>query len=105
MFSKLKPQQFTTIYVCYVVVDLLKKYYHRLLTNMMPEDVRNINVNKAAWTSVDIASLSSLSNKQFLDLLITKTQNNHQLLRFCSTLSFFMDISSDNNMIKVFKNG
>ena len=101
---------YTYLRVCYaylfcLVVDLVKKYYHNLLANMIPEDARNFSITEVEWLTADEASLSCMTNKQFLDILIVKTKNNHQLLRFCSTLELFMDRSSNKNIIKTFKSG
>lgn len=93
------------LYLFCLVVNLLKKYYHNLWANMIPEDARNININKIKWLTFDEASLFSMTNKQFLDILIIKTENNHQLLRFCSTYDLFMNRSSNKNIIKNFKSG
>ena len=88
-----------------VVVDLLKKYYHSFLANMTSEDARFDNISKVKWLTVDVATLCCMTNKQFLDILIIKTKNNHQLLRFCSTYDLFMDRSNNKNIIKTFKSG
>ena len=88
-----------------IVIDLLKKYYSRFLTNMISEDARNVNIIKVTWINVDVASLCCMSNKQFLDVLIMKTQSNHQLLKFGSTLNHFVDNSDEANSVKSFKNG
>ena len=96
-----------TLHMCYayLVVDLLKKYYHNLLANMIPEDARNVNISKAEWLTAHVTTLCCMTNKQFLDILIMATENNHQLLRFCSTYNLFMDRSSNKNIIKAFKSG
>ena len=96
-----------TLHMCYayLVVDLLKKYYHNLLANMIPEDARNFNISKVEWLIADATTLCYMTNKQFLDILIIATENNHQLLRFCSTYDLFMDRSSNKNIIKTFKSG
>ena len=89
-------------FLLYLVVDLLKKYYHSLLANMIPEDSRFDNISKVEWLTVDDATLCCMTNKQFLDILIVETENNHQLLRFCTTLCLFM---SNENVTKAFKSG
>ena len=71
---------------------------------MIPEDARFGNLSKVEWLTVDSATLCSMTNKQFLDTMLIKTQNNHQLLRFCSALDLFTD-RSNKNTITAFKNG
>ena len=89
-------------YLHYLVVDLLKKYYHSLLGIMISEDAIFDNIIEVTWLNVDVATLCCMTNKQFLDTLIRKTQNNHQLLRFCTTLYLFMN---NKNVIKTFRTG
>ena len=86
----------------HLVVDLLKNYYHSLLANMIPEDARFDNISEVKWLNVDVATLCCMTNKQFLDTVIMKTQNNHQLLRFCSTICLFMN---KKNILITFKSG
>lgn len=95
------------VYILYVfiVVDVLKKYYHSLLTNLIPQNLRNLIITAVPWLVIDKANLCCMSNKQFLDTLIMNTQNNHQLLRFCSTLNLFVNNSDGKSIIKTFKNG
>lgn len=89
-----------------IVLDLLKKYYHHLLANMVPETARSIKktffykIN--SWVDVDV---DSLSNKQFLDLLIMKTESNFKLFKFCNVITLFMDNSNQKNVTTAFKNG
>ena len=92
----------TYMYLLHLVVDLLKKYYHSLLASMMPEDARFDNISQVTWLNVDVATLCCMTNKQFLDTLIMRTQNNHQLLRFCSTIYLFMN---NKNILMTFKSG
>ena len=96
-----------TLHMCYayLVVDLLIKYYHNLLANMIPEYARIVNISEVKWLTADVTTLCFMTNKQFLDILIIETENNHQLLRFCSTYNLFMDRSSNKNIIKTFKSG
>ena len=101
----------TLFFVCiqhvyfYIVTGLLKNYYHSFLTNMIPEDARNVNIIKVTWINVDVTSLCCMPNKQFLDVLIIKTQSNHQLLKFCSTLNHFVGNSDEKDIVTTFKNG
>ena len=90
------------VHISCLVVDLLKKYYHSFLASMMPEDARFDNISQVEWLNVDVATLCCMTNKQFLDTLIMKTQNNHKLLRFCSTICLFMN---KNNIMMTFKSG
>ena len=106
MYTLLYVRMCLTMYVSlYLVTDLLKNYYHSFLTNMIPEDARNVNIIKVTWVNIDIASLCCMPNKQFLDVLITKTQSNHQLLKLCSTLNHFVVNSDEKDIMRSFKNG
>ena len=71
---------------------------------MIPEDARFDNISKVEWLTVDSATLCTMTNKQFLDTMLIKTQNNHELLRFCRALVLFTD-RSNKNTITTFKNG
>ena len=86
----------------HLVFDLLKKYYHSLLASMMPKNARFDNISQVKWLKIDVATLCCMTNKQFLDTLIMKTQNNHQLLRFCSKCCLFMN---NKNILMTFKSG
>ena len=72
---------------------------------MIPEEERNVNIDKVKWLTVDVVTLCCMTNKQILDILIIETKNNHELLRFCSTYNLFMDKSNNKNIIKTFKSG
>ena len=70
---------------------------------MISEDTRIINILKVTWINVNNLSLCYMYNKQFLNSLIMKTQSNHQLLKFNSTLNCFMDNSDEKHIMKPFK--
>ena len=75
----------------FIVVDVLKKYYHCFLANMVPEDVRNNNIHNCTW--VAFKDIHKIPNEDFLSLLILFTESNIKLLRLCVTLANFMQNS------------
>ena len=74
---------------CFTVIDVLKKYYHSFLANMVPEDVRNKIIHKCTWITFKY-NIHEIPNEHFLDLLILLTENNILVLRFCTTIANYL---------------
>ena len=72
---------------------------------MIPDATKHVITHfNSDWLG-DSKSLRDLSNKQFLDILIIKTESNCKLFKFCNVIALCMSNLAPKNVTKALKKG